>query len=252
MPLGRSIGPQPDDEPGGAQHAGDHKGVAPSPGDGDPWNDEWGEDRADVGAGVEDPRRQCPLAPREPLRDGLDGGRKVSGLPQPQQEPHEAKSHCRTHQRVAHGGETPDANREGVPEPGSQAIDDRSRAQHADGVGTLECVHDVAVLELVPADEAAEVRRQHSQHPAIDVVQGGRREQQRADAPPVSTDHRPPMAYREEEGPSVAPPPQRAQNLPRNPNMSVRPGLYCVNVASENWKYVRSLASNRLVASKVS
>src|SRR6185312_16417300 len=61
-----------------------------------------------------------------------------------------------------------------------------------------------------------------------------------------------PSGVKSQEGPSLAPPGSRSQNLPRNPTMSVRPGLYWVNVAFENWKYWRSFASKRLVASKVS
>src|SRR6185312_3012347 len=61
-----------------------------------------------------------------------------------------------------------------------------------------------------------------------------------------------PSRVESQEGPSLVPPGSRAQNLPRNPTMSVRPGLYSVNVAFVNWKYWRSFASKRLVASKVS
>src|SRR5207247_3605133 len=81
------IDPEPEDEPPEPQRAGRDERPPPAEREGEWRHHEWSDDRADVGARVEEPGRERPVAFGEPLGDGLDRDRKVARLAEPQREP---------------------------------------------------------------------------------------------------------------------------------------------------------------------
>ena len=97
---------------------------------------------------------------------------------------------------MAHGGERPDADGEGVAGLGAELVDDAAGEEEADAVGDLEADEDVAevvvedgLVELVggevPAHEGdvVEQRLDEGEDRAVHVVDGGREEEQDADEP---------------------------------------------------------------------
>ena len=135
-----------------AEDAGGEKGGAPSVVDGNPGNDERRENGSDICAGVEDAGGQRALALRKPLGDGLDGGGKVSGFAEAEEEARDAEFEGGIGQRVAHRGEAPDAHDDDVADARADLVDDAAGDEQTDGVGDLEGVDDVAVIDLGQAD----------------------------------------------------------------------------------------------------
>ena len=75
----------------------------------------------------------------------------------------------------------------GSPNPRSGSIDEPSRQQQADGIRRLERIDDVAAaVLLVPSDDALQFGCKHAQDLPVDVIDGCREEQQRADSPAVT------------------------------------------------------------------
>ncbi len=97
---------------------------------------------------------------------------------------------------MAHGGERPDADGEGVAGLGAELVDDAAGEEEAEAVGDLEVDEDVAevviedgLMELVgvviPAHEGSvvEERLDVAEDVAVHVVDGGREEEKEADEP---------------------------------------------------------------------
>ena len=132
----------------GAEDAGDQKGRVPAVVDRDPGDDERRQNGAEICAGVEDAGGQRALALREPLGDGLDGGREVAGFAKAEAEARNAELKHRVGQRVAHGGEAPDGHDDHVADARADLVDEPSGDQQAERIGELKGVHDVAVVQL--------------------------------------------------------------------------------------------------------
>ena len=183
MRLGRPIEHPPDPEPEEADRPRHDERPLPAPGEGDEGNDRGRDHRADVGPGVEDAGGERPLFLREPLRHRLDGGREVGGLAEAQGEAGDPEAQGRARRGVEHGGDAPEGDREGEAEAGAHPVEQAARHQQPEGVGGLEGGHDIAVLDLAPADAALEVGGEDPQHLPVDVVDGGGEEEQGADRP---------------------------------------------------------------------
>ena len=68
----------------------------------------------DIRAGIEDTGGEGALAAGKPLRDGLDGGWKVTGFAEAEQEARGGKSEQAARQRVAHRCDAPHAEGERI------------------------------------------------------------------------------------------------------------------------------------------
>src|SRR5262249_15910646 len=94
--------------------------------------------------------------------------------------------------RVADRGHAPDHDREREAAPGPQLVHDPPREEEADRVGQLEGEDDGRLDALVgPAELLDEGRLQDADDLAVDVVDRGREEEQRADHPAAEADARP-------------------------------------------------------------
>ena len=163
---------------------------APAPGVGHERHDGRRDDGGDVGAGVEQAGGVGALALREPQRHGLHRGREVAALAQAQGDAGDEEAAHAAHQRVPQGGDAPGDDRHGVSDLAAEAVDEPPEEQQADRVGPLEHGVHVAVLGVGPAQLDVQDRLQQRQDLAVDVVDGGRQEQQEADPPAVPSDRR--------------------------------------------------------------
>ena len=139
-----------------------------------------------VGAGVEEAGGEGALFGGEPLGGGLDGGGEVAGLAEAEQDAGDAEADDGDDEGVAHGGQRPDADGEGVADLGAELVDDAAGDEEADAVGDLEADDDVAVVVVedglvggvdggVPAHEGqvVEQRLDEREDRAVHVVDGG-------------------------------------------------------------------------------
>src|ERR1700733_8614713 len=173
----------PPKNPKRAEDAGGEEGGAPSEADRSPGHDERSENGSDICAGVEDARSQRALALRKPFGDGLNGGGKVAGLSNAEEESCDAKLKRAVGERVSHGGETPNAHDQDVADPRANLVHQAARDEQADGVGGLEGIHDIAVVEFCQADRVLECGLEQRDDLAVHVVDGGGEEQHGADGP---------------------------------------------------------------------
>ena len=77
---------------------------------------------------------------------------KLPDSPRPRQEARDAEFEGGVGQRMAHRGEAPDAHDDDVADAGADLVDNAAGDQQADGIGELEGVHDVAVIDFGQAD----------------------------------------------------------------------------------------------------
>ena len=196
--AGRVVGQGPPDDPGKADGTRDDEGPLPSPGDGDPRNQEGGAEGADVGARIEDAGREGALLLGEPFSGGLDRGREVARLAQAQDEAHqgearggsreghpsearlgvdlhpgETEGRKEMSEPMAHGGQTPDGDEDDEALLDADAVDDATREHHADGVGELEAEDDGGVGPLIPAKLLLQGRLQQANDLTVDIVDCG-------------------------------------------------------------------------------
>src|ERR1700692_3389529 len=87
---------------------------------------------------------------------------------------------------MAYVRQRPDGKGNGIAEARADPVDDRAKTQIADGVGALKPEDDVRVGRLGPTQLGLQCRLQHPDRLSIDVVDGGRREQQPANDPTVA------------------------------------------------------------------
>ena len=183
LPLGDLVEGQPEHEPDEPDRTRDQEGGRPAEADGDPGHDGRGDHGPDIGPGVEDARGQRPLPAGEPLGHGLDRRREVPGLAEPEGEAGDAEGQGAPGGRVGHGRDAPEADGQGVADPGPETVDEPAEGGEADGISDLEGGDDVAILDLAPADLLLQVRRQDAEDLPVDVIDGGGGEQQPADGP---------------------------------------------------------------------
>src|ERR1700730_8461246 len=167
-----SIQPQPDNEPGESQRAGHQKCPAPSKVYGDPRDNEWRNDCADVRSGVEDSRCEGPLFFWKPLRHALNACRKYSGLPETQCGTSRYKTGKRERERVPHGCQAPENHGHGVTNSRTQAIDQAADKNHAQRIGGLEGKHKISIIDFIPAKLMLERNFEHAEHLPVHIVFG--------------------------------------------------------------------------------
>jgi hypothetical protein len=129
--LGHVVERQPEHEPHEAGETRGDEGRAPAERRGEPGHDRRRDDRAHVGARVEERRRERALALGEPERDGLDGRREVAALADAERDAREEEAADAAHERVAEGGQAPHRDRDGVADLGAGAIDEARRRRAA-------------------------------------------------------------------------------------------------------------------------
>ena len=185
----RTVDRQPRDQPGRAQETSEQERPMPAEPQRDPRHHQRRDDRAHVRSRIEDAGCQRALLAREPFGHGLDRSGKVARLAQAQRETRHRESQHRLHQRMAHRRQAPDRDRDRIADARSHTIDHAAGDQQSHRVGRLERRHDVAVLNLVPADDGLQIRREHAQHLPVDIVDGGGEEQQGAYPPAIGRRH---------------------------------------------------------------
>ena len=85
---------------------------------------------------------------------------------------------------MAHRGQAPENHRQGKARPRSHAVDESAHRHHAHGVRRLKRKHEIAVVDLVPAQIMLQSGFQYAKHLPIHVVLRGAKQQQRANHPP--------------------------------------------------------------------
>ena len=85
-------------------------------------------------------------------------------------------------------GQTPQADEDDEALLDTDAVDDATREQHPDGVGKLEAEDDRGIGPLIPAEFLFQGRLQQADDLAVDIVDRGGEEQQRANNPALVTD----------------------------------------------------------------
>ncbi len=172
-------------------------------------NDERCHERADVGSGVEEAGSKRALAFRKPFGHDLDCGGKVTRFAEAECESRndeagdrrrvrqagECEDGCRRSSEepdagVRHRGKAPDDDGDRESLARTKSVDDPAGDEQADAVGELKREHDVAVVDLRPAELTLQRRLQDADHLAIDVVDGGGEEEKRADDPAEPADTR--------------------------------------------------------------
>ena len=103
------------------------------------------------------PELKMPVASERSLcgnhsATGLDGGGKISGLAEPEEDARDAELKGSVGQSMAHRREAPDTHDDDVADAGADLVDDTSGHEQADGVGDLEGVDDVAIVDFGETD----------------------------------------------------------------------------------------------------
>ena len=188
--LGQLVQREPENQPQEPGTAGRDERRAPAPGVGQPRDDRGRQDRTHVRPRVEHGGGQGAFPAREPMGDRFDGGRKVSSLTEPERDACREKAADTTHQCVAHRRQAPRRDRQGVARARAEAVDERAEAEQSHRVGGLKGRIDLPELLVAPAQLGIENRLEQRQDLAVDVIDGGREKEQRANRPPVPADAR--------------------------------------------------------------
>ena len=138
---------------------------------------------SDVRTGVEDAHSQRTLALRKPLGDGLNGGGKVAGFSDAEEETRNAEFKRGIGQGVAHRGEAPYRHDENAVDACADLIDHVSGDEQTDGVSSLKCVDYVAIVYFCKADGVLEGWLPPRNDLAIHIIDRSREEEHSADDP---------------------------------------------------------------------
>ena len=149
----------------------------------DPWHERGRDDGGDVGARVEQARRERALARRKPAGDRLDARGKIPALTRAERHARDGESAYASDEAVSDGRETPADDRDRVAELDADAVDEPAEGEVADGIRRLERRVDVAVLLVRPAQLRVEHGLEQRENLPVDVVDRRREEQQAADHP---------------------------------------------------------------------
>ncbi len=82
----------------------------------------------------------------------------------------------------------PDGNRHHIGRLGADLVDKPPGKQHGNRINELEHRSDVGVIGVAPAKLRRQLRRQEAEHLAVEVIDGGGKEQHRADGPAIVAD----------------------------------------------------------------
>ena len=155
-----------------------------------------GDERGEVGAGVEDAGGEGALFGGEPLGGGLDGGGKVAGFAETEADAGDVEAKDGGDEGVRDRRQAPDQDGEGVAGFGAEPVDKAAGGEQTDAVGDLEEDDDVSEVVIedglmeavgggIPAHERHGVkdRLDEREDRTIHVVDGGGEEEQAADEP---------------------------------------------------------------------
>ncbi len=148
------------------------------------------QDRADIGAGVEDADREGALLLRKPLGDRLHAGGEIARFAEAQGEAGDHEDAWRCWPRRAPWRRCPRWRGERIAEARAEFVDHPPEDEVADRVGELEGEDDVGVGGLVPAIFGLQRRLEDADHLPVDIVDRGGEEEQRANAPAHAADTR--------------------------------------------------------------
>src|SRR6516164_545963 len=126
---GATIVDVPEDNPGGAEGAGNEKRGVPAVMECYPRNEAGSENGTKIGSGVEDAGGQRALTLREPLGDGFDGGREVAGFPKAEADARDSELEHGADERVAHCRKAPDGHDDHVADARADTVNKTASGQ---------------------------------------------------------------------------------------------------------------------------
>ena len=188
MLLRPAIEDQPGGEPDDAEYAGRDEGEAPAILDGQPWHQQRRDDRADIGAGVEQADREGAFLLREPFGHRLDAGGEIAGFADAQAKAGEGELGHAMHAAMGDMGDRPDDDRDGIAQPRADRVDQAAKAQITDRIGRLEPEDDIGIVGFRPVHLGRQSGLQHADHLPVDIVDRGGGEQQPDDHPAIAPD----------------------------------------------------------------
>ena len=113
--------------------------------------------------------------------------RTEASFTQSEGNPRKEEAGDRAHQRMAGGGGAPGRDRDAIAEPRTKPVDEPTEGEHPHGIGRLEGRVDLAELGVGPVQLIVEDRLDQREDLPVDVVDGCRGEQERADDPAITT-----------------------------------------------------------------
>ena len=134
-----------------------------------------------------DPELNSEVALGEPVGDRLDRRREIAALAQAQAGARDHEPVRAPHQSVGGRRDAPGRDRDRVADLHPEAIDEPPEPEQADRVGELERRVGHPVLGVGPAELDVQRPLDQREDLPVDVVDGGRQEQQGADDPAVAT-----------------------------------------------------------------
>ena len=150
-------------------------------------NHEWGQDRSDIRAGVEDPRREARSRLGNHSATVFTAAGKFAASEKPSAARAAAKPNTRVGEGVRHAGDAPRAQPHCVAAPRADPVENVADADETDRVGDLECRDYIRIVGVGPVQRALQLGRENPEHLAIEIVERRREEEQSADAPPISS-----------------------------------------------------------------
>ena len=186
----------PDNKPTKPHGSGGDKGRMPAVLIGDKGNERRGDEGGGVGSGVEETGSQGALIRGEPFGGGFDRGGEVAGFSDAQHEACDTEPRDGEDEGVAHRGERPDADGEGIAQLCAELVDEAPGGEQAYAISDLETDDDVSEVVVedglmsvvageVPSHEGKVVKRRFDEREdrAVHVVDGGSEEEETADQP---------------------------------------------------------------------
>ena len=138
---------------------------------------------ADRRPGVEQRDRPAALLPRKPLGHGLGRAGPVGRLAEAEQEAEGREAAEAGRQRRQHRGHRVEGHADRQARARAEAIEQAARQRLPAGIGDAERDDQHREVGVAPLELGLDVRRQHRQRLAVDVVDDGGKKQQPADVP---------------------------------------------------------------------
>jgi hypothetical protein len=144
--IRRPVQPHPGHDPGKPDRAGSDERPAPTPVQCDVRDHQRPDHGAHIGSGIENARGERAFTLREPFGHRLNRGREVARLAETERKSRHAEPERRSRQRVPHRRQAPPCDADGVPEPGSNTIDDPAEPHQRESIGRLERGNDQPII----------------------------------------------------------------------------------------------------------
>ena len=176
----------PEEQPGEPRDARDDERPMPAPVQGDGRHERRGDDRADVGARIENARGQRAFLFRKPQRHRLDRRRKIAAFAKAEKNPRVDESADAEHQRVRDRRHAPRRDGNRVADLGAELVNEPAERHQADTVRALKRRVHVAELLVGPVQLLVEDRLDERENLPVNVVDGRREKEQRANDPAVA------------------------------------------------------------------